>query len=231
MKIALFGYGKMGLLVEQMAQAKGDEIIARFSKTLGTANDQAENLLAADVAIDFSNASCVLPHLELCLKLNIPLVIGTTGWEEQLTYAQERVKEKGGACLYAPNFSIGVFLFQQIVAYAATLFNPFVEYDVSGVEAHHRKKLDHPSGTAKTLTKQLLKKMPRLHDFHFTSIRSGYIPGTHTIQFNGPTDSITLTHEAHNRDGFAQGALLAAEWLITKKGFFSLDDMQFTTTQ
>lgn len=225
MKIALLGYGKMGQLVEEEAHAKGHKIIARFSRQLGTLQERKDELNQADLAIDFSQTASVLPHLKICLELNKPIVIGTTGWDEQLHIAQEMVIKSNGSCLYAPNFSIGVYLFQQIANYAASLLQPFQEYDVAGIEYHHREKLDKPSGTAKALSRNLLKHMPRINDLHFSSVRCGHIPGTHTLHFDSQFDALTLTHEARNRQGFAQGAIAAAEWLLPRQGFFSIDEM------
>jgi 4-hydroxy-tetrahydrodipicolinate reductase len=225
MKIALLGYGKMGKLVAQLAPSNGHHISACFSPQQGMLKERLIELAAVDLAIDFSHASAVLPHLELCLHLNKPLVIGTTGWEEQLPLAKKMVQNSQNACLYAPNFSIGVYLFQQLVTYAATLFQPFSHYDVGGIESHHRHKQDQPSGTAKMLTQQILQHMPRLQDFNFSSVRCGEIPGTHTICFDSAVDTLTLTHQARSREGFAQGALLAAEWLLPRQGFFTLEDM------
>lgn len=225
MKIALIGYGKMGQLVDQIATAMGHQISARFSQQLGIPEKHPQNIAQADIAIDFSHASSVLSHLNICLSLGKPLVIGTTGWEEQLPIAQDLVKRAQGSCLYAPNFSIGFYLFQQIMGFAATLFQPFPEYDVSGIECHHRQKLDKPSGTAKALSQHLLQHMPRLDSLDFSSIRCGSMPGTHTLHFDSPVDTLTFTHQARNRQGFAQGAVLAAEWLFTRQGFFTIDDM------
>jgi 4-hydroxy-tetrahydrodipicolinate reductase len=225
MKIALIGYGKMGQLVEQLAAAKGHQIIARFSRHLGTPQERPQEIAQADIAIDFSQPSVVLNHLNLCLALGKPLVIGTTGWEEQLPTAQQLVKQAQGTCLYAPNFSVGFYLFQQIMGYAASLFQPFTDYDVSGIECHHRQKLDKPSGTAKALSQHLLQHMPRLQTLDFSSVRCGSMPGTHTLHFDSPVDTLTFTHQARNRQGFAQGAILAAEWLLPRQGFFTIDDM------
>ncbi|MFI0435775.1 MAG: 4-hydroxy-tetrahydrodipicolinate reductase [Parachlamydiaceae bacterium] len=225
MKIALLGYGKMGTLLEQSAHAKGHCIVARFSQHLGLAHDRKNELAQADLAIDFSTPSCVLPHLELCLKMGKPLVIGTTGWDQDEAIAKKMVETMSGSCLYAPNFSIGVYLFKQIVAYAATLFEPLMDYDVCGVEYHHKKKIDRPSGTAQSLSDELLRKMPRIGNFSFSSVRSGSFPGRHTLIFDSSVDTVTLTHDARNREGFAQGAIRAAEWLLHKQGFFSFDDM------
>lgn len=225
MKIALLGYGKMGQLVEKSAHAKGHQIVSRFSRQLGTLQERKEELRQADLAIDFSQASSVLPHLEICLELSKPIVIGTTGWDEYIPVAQEKVIKSKGCCFYAPNFSLGVYLFQQIVNYAASLLQPFEEYDVSGIEYHHREKLDKPSGTAKALMQNILKHMPRMDDVHFSSVRCGHMPGTHTVHFDSSLDTLTLTHEARNRQGFAQGAIAAAEWVLPQQGFFSIDEM------
>src|SRR5262249_11503954 len=160
MKIALIGYGKMGQLIEQLALAKGHTISTHFSRHLGTLQDKPQELRHADLAIDFSQPSVVLRHLEICLSYEKPIVIGTTGWEEHLTVAQQLVTEAQGSCFFAPNFSIGFYVFQQTLNYAASLFQLFNEYDVSGIECHHRQKLDKPSGTAKALSQQLLDHMP-----------------------------------------------------------------------
>lgn len=225
MKIALFGYGKMGQLIDQTAQNQGYVTIARFSRKLGIVQDRLQDLDQADIAIDFSQSTAVLEHLQLCLALKKPIVIGTTGWDQQLPQAQQMVREAGGSCLYAPNFSIGMVLFQAMMGFAASLFQPFASYDVSGIEVHHRDKLDQPSGTAKILKQKILNSLPRVTDFHFSSVRFGYIPGTHTIHFDSPADTLTFTHEARNRQGFADGALLAAEWLLPRQGFFTIEDM------
>jgi 4-hydroxy-tetrahydrodipicolinate reductase len=225
MKIALIGYGKMGQTIEQFAEANGHEIIARFSSSLGTPQDRPQDLAEADIAIDCSHPSAVINHLNICLSLVKPLVIGTTGWEEQLTTARQLVEQANGSCLYSPNFSLGIYLFQQIMTYAASIFQPFNDYDVSGIEYHHREKIDQPSGTAKALSHHLMQQMPRLHSFNFSSIRCGSMPGTHTLHFDSPYDTLTFTHQARNRNGFAHGALMAAEWLFQRRGFFTLDDM------
>ncbi len=225
MKLALIGYGKMGQLIEQMASIKGHQIVARFSSHLGTLNDRLEELFEADLVMDFSQTSCVLSHLKLCLSASKPLIIGTTGWEKQKIAAQEIVQKSGGSCLYSPNFSIGIYLFKHIIAYAANLFQPFPDYDVTGIEYHHHQKIDKPSGTAKELSKELLQNMPRLKELNFSSIRCGHIPGTHTLYFDSLADTLIFTHQARNRQGFAHGAILAAEWLLHRKGFFTIDDM------
>lgn len=225
MKIALIGYGKMGKLIEQEALTQGLHIAALFSRHLGKAQERPQELALADVVIDFSHASAVLDNLQLCLSLGKPLVIGTTGWEEHLPKARGFVEEAGGSAMYAPNFSIGFYLYQQVLNYAAALFQPFNAYDVCGIEYHHNQKLDAPSGTAKGISKNMLQKMPRLNSLNFSSVRCGHMPGTHTIHFDSVPDTLTFTHQARNRLGFAQGALTAAKWLAGKRGFFTIDDM------
>jgi 4-hydroxy-tetrahydrodipicolinate reductase len=225
MNIALIGYGKMGQLIDQLAYVKGHQVTARFSRQLGTLQDRPQDLARADLAIDFSQASVVLTHLEMCLSLGKPIVIGTTGWEEHLTKAQQLVEKAKGSCLYAPNFSIGFYLFQQVMSYAASLFQPFSHYDVSGIEYHHRQKLDKPSGTAKALGQQILNQMPRLDSLDFSSVRCGHMPGTHILHFDSSVDTLTFTHQARNRQGFVDGVFMAAEWLLPRQGFFKIDDM------
>lgn len=225
MKIALIGYGNMGQRIEEAALFRGHTIAAKFSNSLGTLQERTNELSQANIAIDFSDASAVLAHLDLCLAHNIPLLIGTTGWEENLPAAKMSVEKAKGCCLYSPNFSLGVSLFHEIVAYAATLLQPFSEYDVAAFEMHHNKKKDAPSGTAKALRDTILKAMPRLNTLDIASVRAGHIPGIHTLLFDGPNDTITLTHEARNKRSFAEGAVIAAEWLISRKGFFTLQEM------
>lgn len=225
MKIALIGYGKMGRLIAQLAPHRGHEIIAIVSRSTKDTDSQLNHLHEADILIDFSHPEAVLNHLHQSIALKKPLVIGTTGWDNQLALVKELVASSSIGCLYAPNFSIGVHLFKKIVSYATQLIAPFAEYDLSGIEYHHKQKLDAPSGTAKALSSTIMEHLPHLKDFQFSSVRCGHIPGTHTLHLDSPVDTITLTHQARNREGFAHGALTAAEWLKNKKGFFTLDDL------
>lgn len=201
MKIALLGKGKMGKMVEKLAHERGDSIVTTKE---------------ADVLIDFSHAKCVIDHIHEANTSQKPIIIGTTGWEKNLPLAKDLIKKNNNAALYAPNFSIGVTLFVQLLKKARELFS---DYEIAGVEFHHNQKLDAPSGTANYIAKTLEMTTP------FTSVRCGRIPGKHVVIFDSPFDSITLTHEAHDRKGWALGALKAAEWIQNKKGWFSLDEM------
>lgn len=208
----------MGKLIEQIAQAQGHQIVAKFTHEVGPLNE-------ADVCLDFSHHSSVIRHIQQCASAGKPIVIGTTGWEKQLEQAKNLVEQSKIGCLYAPNFSIGVHLFLQIVSYAAQIVAPFAEYDVGGVEYHHRHKVDSPSGTAKALTKRLLEHISPPSSFQFASVRCGFNPGMHSVEFDSPFDTITLTHSARNREGMVYGVLRAADWIRNKTGFFTLEDL------
>lgn len=201
----------MGKQIATLAEKKGHSIVA-----ITTSKTQSP-LDTCDVCIDFSTADAVLSNLQLACLANKPIVIGTTGWEHQIQKAKQLVDEMEGTAVYSPNFSLGVALFLELVQHAARLFSPFELYDISATETHHSEKKDTPSGTA--------KKIAQLFDneLHVTSIRSGYFPGTHTLAFDSPFDTITLTHTARNRDGFALGALQASEWILNKKGFWTYE--------
>lgn len=221
MKIALIGYGKMGKMVEKAAIAQGHVIVAAINSA-----SEHRALATADVCIDFTHPDCALTHLKLAAELGKNMVMGTTGWYGSLDEARSIVEQSGIGFVYSPNFSLGVALFLQIVSAAASLIAPFETYDVSGLEIHHKHKADSPSGTAKAISEQLQKNMPlKPGPIDFASVRVGMVPGTHSVLFDSPADSITLTHTARNREGFAHGALQAAEWLQHKKGFFTLNDM------
>ncbi|MDP1879889.1 MAG: 4-hydroxy-tetrahydrodipicolinate reductase [Parachlamydiaceae bacterium] len=220
MKIALIGYGKMGKLIDQLATQQGHEVIVKYQKS----TPLSSMLSQADIVIDFSQADGQLDRLKCVLDYQKPIIIGTTGWDDSLSEAKKLVDKSQGSCLFSPNFSIGVFLFQKIVQEAASLIHSFHHYDVSGVEFHHRQKIDSPSGTAKALAQTVMNAMPRTKSLAFESVRCGFIPGKHSLIFDSQVDTITLTHEARSREGFAQGALVAAEWLLDKKGFFDMDD-------
>ncbi len=213
----------MGKRIEQIASLRGHSIALRYKKSDKKELEPAQ-IASSDIVVDFSHASSVLSHLSLSLSLNKPIVIGTTGWEHERAAAEKMVKENHGSCLFSPNFSIGAFLFRHLVERAAHLFDPFEDYDVAGLEIHRRCKPDSPSGTAKELSRVLANHMPNRKEVVFASIRCGQNPGLHTVYFDGSSDAITLTHEARNRDGFAHGAVKGAEWLLSRKGFFTMDD-------
>lgn len=223
MKLALFGYGKMGKMIEACASACGHEVVAKIGSQ--TPEQEWGQVEKADICIDFSHPACVLAHVQHCVKHKKNLIMGTTGWEHQEEQVREIIKAAEIGCLYSPNFSIGIHLFMRMIEQAAQLINPFDDYDVGAIESHHRHKIDSPSGTAKELTRQLAKHMPRAKDLQFASVRCGFIPGTHTIQFDSPADTITLTHQARHREGFAKGAIRAAEWMQGKRGFYTMSDL------
>lgn len=218
MKIALLGYGKMGKLIEQTAIEQGHTITCKMNREL-LKKAETNELLEADVYIDFSHPDSTLDNIRRCIKANKPIVIGTTGWEKHFNEVKRLVTNSSIGCIHAPNFSIGMNLFMQMIAYAAQLMGKFPDYDVAGIEYHHQKKIDAPSGTAKALGSVFPDEVV------FSSVRCGSIPGTHEIIFDSPDDTITLVHEARNREGFAFGALKAAEWIQGKCGLFTMKDL------
>jgi 4-hydroxy-tetrahydrodipicolinate reductase len=251
MKIALIGYGKMGKQLEQAIASRGHEIIAvvdpyasEKTSLLGypieTSIDGSANVSKAEVAVEFSKPSAAFENIKRLSTIRKPVVVGTTNWYDKLADVEEIVKTNGSSLLYAPNFSIGVNLFYRIAQYSAALFNTFDDYDVGGFEVHHNEKLESPSGTAKTLAEKVTSEFKRKkktvwetvnrkiedEELQFVSMRLGSVPGTHSLIFDSPADSVQITHTARNRHGFAYGALLAAEWLIAepRKGVFTIDD-------
>lgn len=225
MKIALIGYGKMGRLISKLAGDSGHGIVVTVSESHAglSADELAETLRAADVAIDFTAADAVCRNVEACMIAGIPIVVGTTGWNSQKDEVERLVNDSGGSLVYGANFSIGVNLFFKIAEYSAELFAKFPEYEVFIEEQHHSQKKDAPSGTALKL-KELVKKHID-DDFEIPATRAGNIPGTHRVGFDAAADQILLTHTARNREGFARGAIMAAEWIKTRKGFFEFSDV------
>ena len=241
MKIALVGYGKMGKMIEQIALACGHEITAIVDPFLGKKFEDAD-FSNIDVAIEFSTPDAATANIIELAKRKIPTVVGTTAWQDKMDEVRRAVEDAGSSLLWASNFSIGVNLFYRIAWYAAEAFNKFSEYDVGGFEAHHNKKLDSPSGTAKTLAEGVLSRIdrkkkivwdtlterkPNEDELHFPSLRVGSVPGTHSLFFDSPADTIEITHTARSREGFALGAVHAAEWLVKEKrfGIYTIDDM------
>jgi len=225
MKIALIGYGTMGRLIEAEATAAGHEVptvVTSRQRDLKP-DELLEQLEGNDVAIDFSAGEAVLRNIEACARAGVPLVEGTTGWKQHEQTARQIVAEYSGALVYGANFSIGVNLFYRIVARAAELFAhvdgyaPFIE------EAHHMRKRDAPSGTALQLRELMAEHLGP--DIPTASTRAGYIPGTHRVGFDSEADEILLVHTARSRKGFASGALLAAQWIVGRKGVFQFADV------
>lgn len=215
----------MGRLIETLAKEAGDEIAVIIDETdeSSKAAELAEKLKIADVAIDFTVAHAVRRNVQACLLARIPLVEGTTGWNDKKDEILALVPASNGAFVFGANFSVGVNLFYRVVDNAAELFAKFAEYEAFIEEQHHSRKKDAPSGTAlklKEIVAQNIKK-----DFSVSSTRAGNIPGTHTVGFDGPADQVTLTHTARSREGFASGALLAARWIVGKTGVYEFTDV------
>lgn len=226
MKIALIGYGKMGKMIERVALSKGHQIAVKIDPKCPHTHLSKEVLKGVDLCIDFSRPECALDNLKMAASFGKSVVMGTTGWYSELETAKRIVSDSGIGFLYAPNFSLGIALFLKIVAQTAKTMAPFDVYDISGLEIHHQQKADSPSGTAKALAEQISAHIPRKQgNLSFASVRVGSEPGIHTIIFDSPVDTITLTHTARNREGFAAGAVQAAEWLHGKKGVFTLSDL------
>jgi 4-hydroxy-tetrahydrodipicolinate reductase len=236
MRLALLGYGRMGHEVEAAALQRGHEVVAVVDDPAGATRG---SLGEAQVAIDFSTPDAALPNIRKITSAGLDLVVGTTGWYAGLQDAQAAVKGAGTGLLWAPNFSLGVQLFLRLVREAGRLVDALDEYDVVVHEVHHRHKLDHPSGTAAKLADMLVAQVARKDRWKegppegapdprvlwVSSSRAGEVPGTHVIGLEGPDDAIELRHTARGRAGFARGAVVAAEWISGRKGFFSIDDM------
>lgn len=239
MNITLVGYGAMGRLIKESAVRRGHRI-----RTVDPASADADfkrldaaALEDADMCIDFSAPAATLDNIAAAAEFGCSIVVGTTGWYARLDEARRIVAASRIGFLYGSNFSIGVNLFYRIVRHAAALINRFGQYDVSGLELHHHRKADSPSGTAQTLADILLSEVERKRsvvyercdrrilpeELHFASLRCGNIPGTHEIIFDAEEDSISLKHAARSRAGFAAGAVAGAEWLRGRSGFFTVD--------
>jgi 4-hydroxy-tetrahydrodipicolinate reductase len=235
MKIALIGYGKMGQAIEEIAVAKGNEIVLR----IGIENLEdftLENVANADVAIEFTSPYSAAENIKKCIDAGVAVVCGSTGWLQQLAEIKKYATEKNGAFLYASNFSIGVNLFFELNDFLAKLMSKHESYDVMLEETHHTQKKDAPSGTAITLAEQVManiktKKQWVNHisdnetELEIISERIDPAPGTHKIKYTSSIDDIEIIHTAHNRQGFAAGAVLAAEFICGKKGIFSMKDV------
>lgn len=220
MKIALIGYGKMGKMIERAALDRGHTIVARMNSNPW----DLEALQKADICIEFTHPESVIENIRKLAELKKNIVIGTTGWHDKAQLVRSIIEKQQVGALYSANFSIGVNLLLEILSHASKVINPFKEYDVAGIEVHHNKKKDSPSGTSLEIAKTVEKQMERVDKVHFSSVRCGSVPGIHTVLFDSPCDTITIAHEARNRDGFAEGAVQAAEWLKGKKGLYTFAD-------
>jgi 4-hydroxy-tetrahydrodipicolinate reductase len=225
MKLALLGKGAMGQLVAELARNQGHEIALTLTSVDGGrgVDDLVGALRGNDVAIDFSAAAAVPGNVELCARAGVPLVEGTTGWQAHLDGVRSTVARHQASLIYGANFSIGVQVFYRLAAHAARLFRDLESYDTFVAEAHHQRKRDAPSGTALEL--QQIVRTGMGADVAVTSTRAGYIPGTHRIGFDSEADQILLSHEARNREDFATGALLAAQWIVGKRGVFEFSEV------
>ncbi|NCX94873.1 MAG: 4-hydroxy-tetrahydrodipicolinate reductase [Chitinophagia bacterium] len=234
MKIALIGYGKMGKAIEQIALERGHEIVLRVSgATLD--NFTADNLQAADIAIEFSTPEAAFNNVMTCINGGISVVCGTTGWYEHLPTVEEAVQQKRVGLIHATNFSPGVHLFFALNQYLARLMLPHTAYTPSISETHHTQKKDAPSGTALSLATQLLEQYNHLNGWELDSNQPNKLPihahrianvvGLHTVSYTSAIDTLSITHNAHSREGFALGAALAAEYLKGKSGIFSMADV------
>ena len=236
MNIALIGYGKMGHAIERIAVERGHTIVLKISS--GNRSDLTpEHLRAADVAIEFTSPEAAPANVQLCLEAGLPVICGTTGWNEQLDAMKELATSKGVGFLQASNFSVGVNIFFEINKQLAKLMARQPDYKVSVEEVHHLQKKDKPSGTAITLAEQIIDQAGRFSTWELSgnppapdtiaidALRVDGVPGTHTISWQSAIDTIDIRHTAHNRDGFALGAVLAAEFIRKKTGVYTMRDV------
>ncbi len=238
MRIAIIGYGKMGRSIEEIAVQRGHDIALKISSK--NKNDlHAKNLQNVDVAIEFTNPESAFSNISTCLQSSVPTVSGSTGWTDRLGEVQKWVLQNEGSFLYSSNFSLGVNLFFKLNKYLAQLMGKYEQYKVSLSETHHTEKKDAPSGTAITLANQIialdpdldswtLSSEPEARQLQIRSYREKDVPGTHSIYYKDRIDEISIEHRAFSRSGFAQGAILAAEFLHDKKGVFTMDDVLFS---
>lgn len=229
MKIALLGYGKMGQVIERIALERGHEIVLKKDQ-----NNSFDGLEQADVAIDFSVPSAAANNISSCFHANVPVISGTTGWLDQYETVAALCTEKKGAFISSSNFSLGVNIFFELNEYLAKMMAKFNSYGASMEEIHHTQKLDAPSGTAISLAKGIIENSnynnwtlenAASNEIHIEAKRIGTVPGTHTVTYDSTVDAIEIKHTAHNREGFALGAVIAAEWIVGKTGIFTMRDV------
>ncbi|MCW5515815.1 4-hydroxy-tetrahydrodipicolinate reductase [Muriicola sp. Z0-33] len=229
MRIALFGYGKMGKMIEQLALQRGHSISAKIE-----IDTKEINYTDFDVAIDFSTPEAAFQNITECFKHGIPVIAGTTGWLDKFDEAVRICNEHKSGFIYASNFSLGVNIFFELNETLAKMMTNLEQYNVTMEEIHHTQKIDAPSGTAITLAEGIIKNSnyeawaldgQGTNKIPIKSIREGSIPGTHSVSYNSDIDAISIQHKAHNREGFALGAVIAAEWILGKTGIFSMKDV------
>ncbi|MBP6576788.1 MAG: 4-hydroxy-tetrahydrodipicolinate reductase [Chryseobacterium sp.] len=229
MKIALVGYGKMGKIIDEISQNRGHEIVARLRET-----PTAENLNNADVAIEFSNPEVAFENIKTCLENKIPVICGTTGWLDKKPEIEKIALENNTPFLYGSNFSLGVNLFFALNENLAKMMNKFNEYNCQLEEIHHIHKLDAPSGTAISLAEGIIQNSnfeawkleeTKEKELGIFAIRENEVPGTHSVFYRSEVDEIEIKHTAYNRNGFALGAVIASEWIVDKKGIFTMKDV------
>jgi 4-hydroxy-tetrahydrodipicolinate reductase len=232
MKIALLGYGKMGKIIEEIALSRGHQIVLRK-----TSESSFDGLEKADVAIDFSVPSAAVRNISECLHTNVPIVSGTTGWLDEYPAMVDLCQKQNGAFIYGSNFSLGVNIFFELNRHLACVMAQFEQYRVSMEEIHHTQKLDAPSGTAISLAQGIIKESdyadwalkntvpPHQQTIEIDALRIENVPGTHSITYDSDIDAIEIKHIAHNRKGFALGAVVAAEWLVGKKGVYTMKEV------
>jgi 4-hydroxy-tetrahydrodipicolinate reductase len=231
MKVILLGYGKMGKIIERVAQERGHEIVARIDVD----NQHEFETITGDVAIEFSHPDAAFENVRKCVMKKIPVVCGTTGWLKRKPEIEALCLEKKSAFFYASNYSLGVNIFFKLNEYLARMMSNFPAYDITMDEVHHTHKKDAPSGTAITLAEGALKHISRKKswvngettkpdELYIQSFRQDEVPGTHVVKYASPIDDLEIKHVAHSREGFALGAVMVAEWLKDKQGVLGMDD-------
>ena len=238
MKIAILGYGKMGKTIEKIALNRQHEIVLKIHRE-NQEQCNLQNLSQADVVIDFSIPNSAKENILLAIEANTPIISGTTGWLDDYEEVADHCREKKSAFLYASNFSLGVNLFFELNKNLAKLMNGHDQYQIDMTEIHHTQKLDAPSGTAISLAEQIMEENTQKNkwildavstekELNIEALREGNVPGTHIVNYQSEIDTITIKHEAHSREGFAFGAVIAAEWILNRKGVFTMHDVLFS---
>lgn len=242
MNISIVGYGRMGNLVEEVAKEKGITVVSTIDPNVSSArykNISEESLGQSDVCVCFTQPNAALSNIENIAKLGKDIVVGTTGWHADVDEAKDIVSKYNIGLIYSENFSVGVNVFYKMIEQTASLINKFDGYDIFVHEFHHKGKLDSPSGTANNIGEILLSNIKRKksivtekldrqilpEEIHVASVRGGYVPGHHAVSYDSEVDTISITHQARSRKGFAVGSAMAAQWICGKKGFYTKDDM------